>query len=435
MRCNETSDDTDDIVKVSIDKEEFSTEDQTEFTVTLSFENIKAIDRLEIRKTTDGSSSLYKTIGNSELTSETYTFTYNLLPEDYNFDAISFKFNAMKKDGLVGGSASFKINNKFGIYVSNLKQIARVTGNSHPNDNGLANPNNTCADYDVCGTDLGIIWEMGNNNVGLFFGDTFGEGFEPYSETGGGSGGNWRSNVLAFSKDSQLDDGLTISSMATNADGKARKIALTTPGAYNTSIPTSAIRVNSVDYVHYMNIYDWSGPNMSWLTHFSSLFASSDNGNSWERVQEVTFPPGSKFSQIAYGKKDGYVYMIGTLSGRGSAAWLARIPTTDMINMNKYEYWNGNTNEWVVGDESQATEILPARVGEASLIYHEKYERWILTYNKEPYGIVYRDTKDITDWSRSREKDLVVGMPGGVYCAYIHPRSSQLDKMYFIMSI
>ena len=54
--------------------------------------------------------------------------------------------------------------------------ISRVTGDPLPGDT-LLNPNNTGPDFDVYGTDLGLMWHMDGNRVGMFFGDTSGEGF------------------------------------------------------------------------------------------------------------------------------------------------------------------------------------------------------------------------------------------------------------------
>ena len=34
----------------------------------------------------------------------------------------------------------------------------------------LLNPNNTGPDFDVYGTDLGLMWHMDGNRVGMFFG-------------------------------------------------------------------------------------------------------------------------------------------------------------------------------------------------------------------------------------------------------------------------
>ena len=82
-----------------------------------------------------------------------------------------------------------------------------------------------------------------------------------------------------------------------------------------------------------MNIRDWGGPHGRWLTNFSSLYTSKDGGSTWERCHEVTFSPDSHFSQVAYAKRNGWVYMIGTQSGRGDAAYLARFREKNILDM------------------------------------------------------------------------------------------------------
>lgn len=331
-----------------------------------------------------------------------------------------------------------------GITLTNIKEIARVTGDPMEGET-IPSPNNTGADYDFYATDLGIMWHMGGKRIGMFFGDSNGAGF--VAGKGGGNGSNWRSNALAFSDDVRLDDGLSINSMAVDDEGKAREIcagAKANPSVYQTSIPTGAIRAGNRDYVHYMNIYDWAGGNGRWLTNFSSLYSSGDDGKIWKREEAVTFAPDSRFSQVTYAKKDGYVYMIGTQSGRGSAAWLARFAEKDILDMKKYEYWNGEKGQWIAGDESVATPVIPAPVGEASLMYHKKYKRWIITYNydaaydpavkKKWHAIMYRDTDDITRWG---EKKVLLDQDRyeGLYCAYMHPLKNDGDKIYFLMSL
>ena len=66
------------------------------------------------------------------------------------------------------------------------------------------------------------MWHTRKNQVGLFFGDTSGEGF--VINKNGGNGSNWRSNVVAFSSDTDLTDGLKIDSMLLDSEGKAREI-------------------------------------------------------------------------------------------------------------------------------------------------------------------------------------------------------------------
>jgi len=331
------------------------------------------------------------------------------------------------------------------ITLTNVKQVARLTGNPL-NAEVFPSPNSTAGDYDVGGTDLGIFWTMDSSRVGIFFGDTKGSDFR--AGKGGGNGSNWRSNVLAFSNDVNLEDGLTISSMALDSNGKAREIcagAKNNPGKYNTSIPTAAIRAAGVDYVHYMNIYEWAGGNGRWLTNFSSLYASYDQGDTWERKKQITFKPDSKFSQICYAKRNGIVYMIGTQAGRGSAAFLARFKEEDIEEIGKYQYWNGDLKQWVRNKEHAATAVIPGPVGEASLIYHEKYERWIIAYSydaaydpkigKKMHAVVYRDAKELNgNWSALKilasEKDFP-----GLYSPYFHPLKNQGDKLYFTISL
>lgn len=337
---------------------------------------------------------------------------------------------------------------KHGIYLSNVKQIARLTGAPLKGEE-FPGPNKTSEKYDVGGTDLGIIWEMDSSNAGIFFGDTNGQDFEAgKGGKGGGNGSNWRSNVLAFSNDTALDDGLTINRMLLDSSGKAREIcagAKNNPGKYNTSIPTAAIRAGGIDYVHYMNIYEWAGGKGRWLTNFSSLYASGDGGKNWTRKEEVTFKSDSKFSQVAYAKREGFVYMIGTLAGRGSPAYLARIKEEDMLKMEEYEYWNGDSKKWIKNDENAATVLIPGPVGEASLLYHETYKRWIITYSydaaynnkerKKMHALVYRDATEINGtWSDLKILVTDKEYPE-LYSPYMHPLKNKGNKLYFTMSL
>jgi hypothetical protein len=50
--------------------------------------------------------------------------------------------------------------------------------------------------------------------------------------------------------------------------------------------------------------------------------------------------------------------MAAAVAGRGGTAYLARVPESAVLDLTKYEYWNGST--WVVNRPSAATPILPA---------------------------------------------------------------------------
>ncbi len=351
--------------------------------------------------------------------------------------------NILQSHAKEAASANKTTSNKH-LVMSQVKMVARVTGDSLPGEQ-LYHPNRTGPDYDVYGTDLGIMWHQTDNRIGLFFGDTSGKGF--VINKNGGNGENWRSNVLAFSTDTDLTDGLKIESMTLDRDKRAHEVcdgAKAHPHVYQTSIPTAAIRAGKLDCVHIMNIYDWGAPKGRWLTNYSTLYTSEDDGRSWNKRSEVTFHPDSHFSQVAFAKRDGWVYMIGTQAGRGDAAYLARFLEEKLLDKSAYQYWNGESKQWITGDESAATPILRGPVGEISLMWHKKFNRWIMTYNYDPnydktpltntHAILYCDAEDITQWSEPKVLTTSKEYPA-LYCAYMHPLKDNEDGIWFLMSM
>ena len=314
---------------------------------TLNFKDIDAIDYLLVRKSVGDSYSAK--INQSELTSD-YIFNYTIQKTDpQNFRLV---LAAFYKDGNMSKELSLNVDNRWGFFIRNVTRIARVTG-SIINGENFPSPNNTATKWNVGGTDLGIIWEMQPGKYGIFFGDTFGYDFKPNPANPGPNGGSWRSNVLAFSEDNDLEDGLSFSNMVTDDKGYAREIIYGGKDSSGngdwTSIPTAAIRANGIDYVHYFNMRNWTG----WVTNYSGIYKSADNGLTWAKCKDITFSSYSFFGQVGYFKKDGYVYMIGTQTGRDSNAKLARFHETDIENKTAYEYWNASTNQWIKVSPSQ----------------------------------------------------------------------------------
>ncbi|MCS2442805.1 DUF4185 domain-containing protein [Bacteroides uniformis] len=72
---------------------------------------------------------------------------------------------------LTGNMACKDADSEKTLCIDNVRMISRVTGDPLPGDT-LLNPNNTGPDFDVYGTDLGLMWHMDGNRVGMFFGDT-----------------------------------------------------------------------------------------------------------------------------------------------------------------------------------------------------------------------------------------------------------------------
>ena len=243
------------------------------------------------------------------------------------------------------------------IIAYDVQRIARVTGKSHLSDT-FPNPNKTDENYNVGGTDLGIAWNMENGDIGLFFGDTYGKDFKPTHDGGPRDAIDWRSNVLAFTSGKNLSDGLSFTSMLSNGGERDAKEVAHSKHEDNcigdrTMIPTAAIHAGEADYVHCMNVKCWGVPGR-WTTNFSALYQSLDYGKTWNRCNTVTFSATSNFAQAAYAKKDGYVYMMGTKSGRDGAVYLLRVKEADIIHQDKYEYWNKDIG-WKEGEETLAT--------------------------------------------------------------------------------
>jgi hypothetical protein len=399
-------------------------------TVDLRIINRNEVQKLVINKQDSKGITMYKNIQASDLP-EIYAFTYQ--PNDSDEERFYFIFQAQNANNKVLASKSLPVETRYGIIVSGLTKISRMTGKTLSGES-IVNPNRTDERYNVGGTDLGIIWDMENGSYGLIFGDTYGKSFVPVPGGGPGPAGDWRSNILAFSNDTDLDDGLSFSGMAVDNSGYAREIAYsaknTSGNGDYTSIPTAAIHADGVDYLHYMNIRTWTG----WVTNYSALYASGNHGETWRRCSEVIFQSNSPFGQVAFAKKDGYVYMMGTPTGRDGSACLARIPEKLMLKQADYEYWNSGQG-WVKGNEALATVIIDGKVGEASLMYHRKFGRWIFTYlDPEEYALCYRDAPDITGpWTK--EKILVKSTDyPALYGSFMHPAKDAGDKLYFTMS-
>jgi hypothetical protein len=319
-----------------------------------------------------------------------------------------------------------------GIMPVNPVIIARITGNSLPGET-LPNPNQTAKNYDLGGTDLGIMWAMGHGKTGMWFGDTFGSDWTPDE-----NGKDWRSNVLAFSDNQDLDNGIKFNSMAMSADGKKARMIInsvhdTTGKGDFTAIPTGAIRVKGVDYVSYMDVKQWltSG---RWNTNYSGLYQSTDDGKNWTKTA-VRFSGTSHFAQTAFAKKDGYVYLLGIDSGRFGGAHVARFREKDILNQAAYQYWVSGQG-WVTNAETAATSLFGPTVGEPSLAYNTKYHLWMATYIDMTNRIIQFRYAPAVEGPWSNAEELLSSKNySGLYGGFIYPYKNDGDNLYFVISM
>ncbi|MEW6578940.1 MAG: DUF4185 domain-containing protein [Chloroflexota bacterium] len=287
-------------------------------------------------------------------------------------------------------------------------------------------PNQTADRYNVDGTDLGSMFAQGDT-LYIAFGDTFG----CCRPQGGGAGGDdWRNNVLGFTTDRVLEDGITLDGMITDEDGEARAV-LKRKKEDITVIPTYGIAIGDRLYLHYMAVKKW-GPPGEWTLNRSGWGYSDDGGQTWTQPNEAIWQGDTNFGQAALVEHEGFVYVFGIHGGRFGGVKLARVPSDAILDMAAYTYWNGSA--WAA-DLEQAVEIASAPVGELSVAWNDYLGRWIMTYLDEiRRAIVVREAPELVGpWSDPLEMVSADDYPSP-YGAYLHPWGSSGEVIYFNMS-
>ncbi len=344
-----------------------------------------------------------------------------------------------------------------------------VTGQRNTAFPGLTWPQtNNTRWANIYGTDLGIMWFNGENGLTqLAFGDTF---------SGPNMTGDWRSNVLLLSDDTNLTDGLGLINTGPAFQFiPAARDQVFFIGSEVTNIPTSAIYANNNNYVNYMSVKSWDSPGR-WTTNYSAISQYNPVTDRWVLQRQTVRPAGyfrsstmyragdQNFQQMAYVLQaeskvvDGeprYVYAFGTPAGRAGSAYLSRVPENAVTDLKQYQYWNGST--WVT-NQAQATAVIGdsnksaglfgwaidiandpnvlggalagftgaktgGNVSEMSVQYNEYLDKYVVLYGNGANNVILR-TADSPEgpWSDPITIATSVQYPG-LYAPMIHPLS------------
>jgi hypothetical protein len=350
--------------------------------------------------------------------------------------------------------------------------IGWVTGqrnSGYPGSNWAQTNNTRWAN--VYGTDLGVMWFNGDNGLTqVAFGDTF---------SGANMTGNWRSNVLLLSDDTELFDGLTLLNTGpANQFIPAARNQVFFIGSEVTNIPSAAIYANGENYVNYFSVKSWDTPGR-WTTNYSAIsqFVPGPNGGQWVLQPSTVRSAGwfrsstryragdQNFQQAAYvlqpeskvepgGTR--YVYAFGTPAGRTGSAFLSRVPEGAMTDLGQYEYWDGDT--WVrdnpavaapiIGDSPNSAGLFGfvrdvannpkffggwfaglvgaktgGNVSEMSVQYNEYLDKYVVMYGNGQNNVILRTAETPEGpWSAPVTVATSLQYPG-LYAPLIHPLS------------
>ena len=345
-----------------------------------------------------------------------------------------------------------------------------VTGQRNTGYPGLTWPQtNNTSWANVYGTDLGVMWLNGDNGLTqLAFGDTF---------SGPNMSGNWRSNVLLLSSDTQLYDGLTLINTGPALQFiPAARNQVFFIGSEVTNIPSAAVYANDQNYVNYFSVKSWDTPGR-WTTNYSAismydpatdkweLQPSSVRSAGWFRSSTPYVAGSQNFQQAAYVLEPEsrvapgdtrYMYAFGTPSGRAGSAFLSRVPEGAITDLKQYEYWDGST--WVrdkpavaapiIGDSPNSAGLFGfvrdlannpnffggwfaglvgaktgGNVSEMSVQYNDYLDKYVVMYGNGANSVILRtaDTPEGT-WSDPVTVATAFQYPG-LYAPLIHPLS------------
>lgn len=339
--------------------------------------------------------------------------------------------------------------------------------------------NNTMK-WDVDGTDLGIpVYSQKENNLWLFFGDTFNTPFP--------SDSNWRGTVIGKITNFNPEEPFKFDTFVLDENKKAKDLIIahhsTQEELYErTKICQGAVEVDGIMYAFYESIRFWGEPGW-WDCNYGGAIKSIDGGVTWERVYDLTWVESnkgefaSKIKELAeqdmnlkpsgidlsmeervskafmqlypIDGKDGYIYLYGRHAGRQYGITCARVKKENIEKFKEYEYllgFNDSKPIWSKGVEglkelnNHEFQMISAPVSNMSVIYNNYLGKWMCVYFKPGYGIVYNTA--LTPYGPYNDCEVILGndypFPCGkyIYGGFTHELLSEDNgqKIYLLVS-
>ncbi|MFT4042569.1 MAG: DUF4185 domain-containing protein [Gordonia sp. (in: high G+C Gram-positive bacteria)] len=272
--------------------------------------------------------------------------------------------------------------------------------------------------------------------VNLVQGGTQGSGFAGDTGTHSPTGFDWRVSTVAYSDTHDLSQ-FSYRSFLTDRANHAREVigARRVNGTEITTMPTSGIAINGVQYVSYASIRQYGPAPGSWTSNYSGIAVSTDNGATWRKSGNAFWTnagPARDFQMPALARRGGTVYIFGTEQGRVGGVYVARVPAGQILNKAAYQYWTGSG--WRRGLTAEPRPIVSGGVGEVSVQWSPSLKRWLmLSTDVFSNGIVLRQAAHPQGpWTSPQVLASGTNYPS-IYGASIHPWSTGND-LYFTMS-
>lgn len=305
---------------------------------------------------------------------------------------------------------------------------------------GADSVNATDKTFGIHATDLGLIWDAGQDRVFVMFGDTYGDGWG--GRGAGPSSADWRTNILLASRSTDLEtEGFLLDTGLSRRSGGAaqviRRNRLNIPRAKfpeHTLIPNAGITVDGVHYVQYMSVAFWRGGG-KWRTFQAGIARSDDDGRTWSkpvRGRWLNLFGHDRFQIAALTRDDDWVYLVGTTNGRHGPAYLARVEPRRVDRVAAYSYWDGT--DWQA-NRRRAAPIIDGPIGEMSVVYHRGLGQWLAMHlDEDQAAIVLRSAPEITGpWTSGSISASGREYPA-LYGGFIHPWFLEDNQIYWLMS-